>query len=343
MTTMRPVEVDRDGPVSANRPRRSSLLAATVAALATAIAATSLVGPLVLDLMRYRTSPTTLNQLLGSDAAALFVIAPLGLVAAVLVAQRRPAGALLATGVGAFALYTYAQVIIGQEYLRLPGNVERFFPLLLTVFLLAEATVVLAWRTVPTPLPAPPRRVERVAGAALLAVAVFLVLGLHLRPMLLAWTDPASLAEYASSPTPFWLVKLMDLGIVVPLATATGLGLLRRAPWARRLAYPLLTAYTLLGVSVTAMGVLMNLHADPDASLGLTAGFAGFTAVFAILTGALYRPLLSGRTGVRPPGPNVGEPAGDSALPDRSAAASAGSTSLRRRHEPISGTGTRRS
>ena len=84
-----------------------------------------------------------------------------------------------------YLLYTFAQVIIGQEYLRLPGNVERFFPLLLAVFILAEAALVLAWRA----LPPPPRltpRVRRVSGWALIAVAVFLVLGLHLRSAILA-------------------------------------------------------------------------------------------------------------------------------------------------------------
>jgi hypothetical protein len=38
----------------------------------------SLLGPLMLGLIRYRTSPTTLNQLLGSAAAALIVVAPPG-------------------------------------------------------------------------------------------------------------------------------------------------------------------------------------------------------------------------------------------------------------------------
>jgi hypothetical protein len=57
----------------------------------------------------------------------------------------------------------------------------------------------------------------------------------------------------------------------------------------------LLTAYALLGVSVTAMGVVMNVRADPDASLGLTAGFLVFTAVFAGLAAALYRPLFARR------------------------------------------------
>jgi hypothetical protein len=293
MTLRTSPAVRRDPPPSTGRG--PALPAAAVAALGAAIALTSVLGPLLLGLIRYRTSPTTLNQLLGSDAAALVAVAPLALAAAVLVTRRHPAGALLAVGVGAFALYTYAQVVIGQEYLRLPGNVERYFPLLLGVFLLGEAVVVLGWRLVPAGLPVPSRRLERVAGGVLLAVAVFLVFGQHLRPMLLAWSDPASMTEYASSPTPFWLVKLMDLGIVVPIATATGVGLLRGAAWARRLAYPLLTAYTLLGVSVTAMGVVMNLHADPDASVALTAGFGLFTVAFAVLTAALYRPLFARR------------------------------------------------
>lgn len=299
-----PSSVRRGSPIPAGGQHRRALLATVVTALGAGIALASLLGPLTLDLMRYRTSPTTLNQLLGSDAAALFVVAPLAVVAAVLVLRGQAAGALLATGIGVFALYTYAQVIIGQEYLRLAGNVERYFPLLLSVFVLAEATVVLAWRTVPAILPPISRRRRRTAGGALIAVAVFLVLGQHLRPMLVAWSDPTSLTEYASSPTPFWLVKLMDLGIVVPAAVTTGIGLLRRAAWAQRMAYPLLTAFALLGASVTAVGVVMNRHADPDASAVLTAGFAVFAAVFAALAAALYRPLLAAHVdpGHDPPG-----------------------------------------
>jgi hypothetical protein len=42
--------------------------------------------------------------------------------------------------------------------------------------------------------------------------------------------------------------------------------------------------------------VVMTLHADPDASLGMAAGFIGFAAVFATITVALYRPLFAGVT-----------------------------------------------
>jgi hypothetical protein len=257
--------------------------------LAAVMTSASVLGPLVLGAMTYRTSPTTLNQLRGSDAAALLVVAPVSVVAAWLTARRRLAGPLLASGVGVFGMYTYAQVVIGQEYLREPGNVERFFPLLLAAFVLAGAVVVTAWRTVPAELPPLGRRLRRGTGVLLLAVAAFLVLGLHLPTMVTAWTDPASMTEYASSPTPFWMVKLMDLGIVVPSAVAIGVGLLRGTPWAARLAYPLLTGYTLLSWSVTAMAVVMLVENDPDAAPGLAAGFAVFAVGLTAVSAALCR------------------------------------------------------
>ncbi|MFG1847042.1 hypothetical protein [Micromonospora carbonacea] len=271
------------------------LLAAALTALAATMATSSLLGPLGAGLMRYRTSPTTLHQLVGGDAAALFVVTPLAVAAAVLAGRRHPVAPPLAAGIAGYALYTYAQVVIGQEYLRLPGNVERFFPLLLAAFLLAEATLVLAWRALSPHPPAPSRQLARAAGGTLLGAAAFLLLGLHLPTMVTAWTDPASMIEYASSPTPFWTVKLMDLGIVVPAAVAVGLGVLRGAAWARRMAYPLLTWLTCLGASVTAMAVVMLADGDPDASPMLAAGFAAVTVTLAGLTVAFGRPLAARR------------------------------------------------
>jgi hypothetical protein len=84
----------------------------------------------------------------------------------------------------------------------------------------------------------------------------------------------------------------MDLGIVVPAALATGIGLWRGAAWARTPMYAIIGAYTLLGASVTGMGVTMYLNDDPDASLAVTAAFAAFTLAFAALAFAVYRPLF---------------------------------------------------
>ncbi|MFN8195284.1 MAG: hypothetical protein U0R80_13490 [Nocardioidaceae bacterium] len=271
--------------------RRTDLLAPLLVAQAAGLTLATLLGPLVLDRVRYRTSATTLNQLLGADAATLAVVVPLALVAAWLVGHGHPAGGPLATGVGGYTVYTYAQLVIGQEYLRLPGNVERFFPLYLVVFVVAEAVTVLGCRRMPATI-ALPARTRRLAGWVLVGVAAFLVIGLHLRTMLTAWSDPRSMTEYASAPTPFWMVKLMDLGIVVPLALVAGIGLLRGSLAAARLAYPILSAYVCLAASVTAMALVMLVHDDPDASWGLALGFGFFAVALAGVVVTAYRPLF---------------------------------------------------
>jgi hypothetical protein len=288
------------GLVSGSRRRQRTMdraLALVLVALGAGMAAASLMGPLAFGFMEYRTSETTVNQLVGSDAAALFVVFPATILSALLVFRGQPAGPLLGSGIGVYAIYTYAQVIIGQEYLRLPGNVEYWFPLLLAVFILAEAAVVLSLAAIPRDLPAPSPSVRKTAGISLLAVAVFLVVGQHLRSLLAAWTDPAALTEYSSSPTPFWMVKLMDLGIIVPAAIASGVGLLLGARWALKIMYPLLTGYAFLAASVASMAVVMYVKGDPDASLTLMAAFLAFALLFAGLALMIYRPFFPGTAG----------------------------------------------
>lgn len=272
-------------------------LAIVLLALGLGMAVSSLMGPLGFGFMQYRTSETTVNQLVGSDAAALFVVFPATIAASVLVLRGNPGGPLLGSGIGVYAIYTYAQVVIGQEYLRLPGNVEYWFPLLLAVFILAEAAVVLSLAAGPRDLPQPSQGVRKTAAVSLLVVAAFLVVGQHLRPLLAAWSNPSSLTEYSSSPTPFWMVKLMDLGIIVPAAVASGIGLLLGAQWALKIMYPLLTGYAFLAASVASMAVVMYVKADPDASLPLMAAFLVFALLFAGLALMIYRPFFPSQAG----------------------------------------------
>ncbi len=83
--------------------------------------------------------------------------------------------------------------------------------------------------------------------------------------------------------------------MVVPAATALGIGLLRHRSWARTPAAALLGGYALLGASVTAMAVLMLRAGDPDASVGLAAGMGVLTAALGGYAVTLVRPLFGHR------------------------------------------------
>lgn len=268
-------------------------LTGALVAMAAGITAAVVLGPLLAGTLVYRTSDTTLNQIIGGDLAALAVVVPVTLVAAVLVARGHRAGPVVALAPGVWALYMYAQLVMGQEYLDLPGNNERFFPLLLALFVLGGVVVALAWRSVAsTALPPISHRLARTTGITLLVVAAFLALGLHLPSLLEALGEEPTAVEYVSSPTAFWVVKLMDLGIVVPAAVAIGIGLLRRSDTAQRASYAILGGYSLLAAAVAGMAIVMYANGDPDGSVVNVAAFSTFAVVIGGITVALYRPLL---------------------------------------------------
>jgi hypothetical protein len=314
-----------DGPPTDDGRRTLALGFVALAALITTYVA---LGPLLSERIRFSTSASGLNQIRGGDLAALCVVVPACLAVAWLIRRGHPAGPVLGLAPATFAMYTYSQLALGNEYLDRPGNLERWFLLLLALFVLAAALAVTCWATSPaSSLPPTSRRLERGSGVLLLVMAFFVVVGLHLPSFVDALRSPAEGAAYLATPNTFWVVKFYDLGIVVPAAVAVGVGLLRRRAWARKPAYAILGGYVLLAWSVAGMTWTMAANDDPDASLVISlvmTALAGAGTVFAFF---LYRPLFDWNT-------DAAQPLGDTSVPaqvsgDRQPAAPASSPSAR--------------
>lgn len=269
------------------------MLAGGLACLGGLIVVYALLGPLVLDLIHFRTSAAGLNQIRGGDLAALVVVAPTCLAVAWLAWRGHRAAPVLALAPAMFAMYTYSQLILANEYLHQPGNVERFFPLLLALFILAAALVLRCWGLVrPEQLPSSTRRLQRGSGILLVVMAAYVVLGIHLPNLIDALRDPPTGTQYLAMPATFWVVKFYDLGIVAPAALTVGIGLLRRQLWARKPAYAILGGYVLLGWSVAGMAWTMLINGDPDASLAQSLSMTGLAGAGAVFAYFLYRPLF---------------------------------------------------
>jgi hypothetical protein len=121
--------------------------------------------------------------------------------------------------------------------------------------------------------------------------ALFLVLGLHLPTLLAVWGSSPT-EEYLADPGLFWIVKLMDLGIIVPVMAGVAIGLARGRPWAHKAKYAVVGWFALLGSSVAGMAIVMQLTGAPGASVGLVFGFGLIAIAGLALAFALYRPLL---------------------------------------------------
>jgi hypothetical protein len=116
------------------------------------------------------------------------------------------------------------------------------------------------------------------------------------------WGTPP--VEYVDAPAAFWTVKLMDLGVIVPVAVATGVGLLRGSRAALKGAYGMSGVLALIGASVTAMAIVMEVSADAASQPVMIPGFGVITAAFTLLA---VRLAASARSSAQAP-PTAGPP-----------------------------------
>ena len=272
----------RGGPIEA----QGGVTPLALALLAAVLGANVVLGPLGLGTLQWRVSANGLNQTYGADGASLALVVPAALVAAWLWWRGHRLAAPLSLGVGLASLYYAIAEVLGGDYMRYPGNNERFFLLFLVLIILGWTTAARAWAALDPVPPAPPPWLARGLGLVLLLAGGLIGL---------AWTAqlvPISLTgavgpEYLDSPSAFWTIRIVDLGFIVPLALWTGVGLWRRRATATRLAYGLASFLTLQGAAVLAMGVVMLARQDPTASPLLVYALAPLCLALALCTGRL--------------------------------------------------------
>lgn len=273
--------------------KRSLLPGVGSIALGAGIAVSAVLGPLVLDVVTFRTSANIENQFAGGEAVSLVVVAPVAITAGVLWLRGHRLAAPLALGPAIYAVYTYTTVIVGQEYARYDGNVESFFPLYAALVASGAAIAACAWaRLNKAAPPVPPQDLRRTVAGIFIGVGGFFAL---------AWAQQIRLvlsgsatAEYAEAPTLFWTIKLLDFGFLIPALIATGVGLVRQHPMAIRAAYGLAPFTTCLAGSIAGMAIVMQVKDDPSAEFEMLAVAAPATIGLALVTHRLLRSYLRG-------------------------------------------------
>ena len=253
-----------------------------------------MLGPLVLKVVKLRTSEAIERQFVGGELVSLTFVAPVSVAAGILWLRGHRLAPVLALAPALYAVYTYTTVVIGEEYARYPGNVEQFFPLYAGLVAGGAAIAVSAWpRLRDTPVPVPSPGLRRALAATFIGLGGFFALAWVAQIRLVLTGHPP--IEYQEGPTLFWLIKLLDFGFLIPALVATGVGLLRAHPTAIRAAYGLAGFATCLAASIAGMGIVMLATDDPSAEPMMLAVLIPATAGLATLTVRLLWSYLAGR------------------------------------------------
>lgn len=261
--------------------------------LAAGLAANSLLGPLVTEVIEYRFSETLINQGIGLDVVAMFGAVPAAILAAILVHRGHPAGRVLAFIPTTFAVYMAPQYVVGPEYLDLPGNNEQFFLFHLELFVLAIIGLLLAWNSIDRDTLRPATRTSDFRRSwVMFGVVAFIGIGRWLPALVDLTSGDPTIADFLENPTSFLLIGMLDLGVVTPAGIAAGIALRRGATWARKAAYAVIGWFALVPAAVAAIAIVMQINDDAFASIGLTALFSIAAIVFTAGAVLLYRPMF---------------------------------------------------
>lgn len=256
--------------------------------LAGSLLANSVLGPLVLGVVRYPVSDTLANQLLGLELVTLVVVVPWAALAGVAGLMGARSAPLFGFAPSAYAAYMLVQYILGPEY-------DHYSVVVLgqlLTFVLAAGLMVWSWAlSAYVPVPRRDSRDQRRAGLVMFALATFVALR-YAGAVGGSFAGAGIGAEFAEERTFYWSIFLLDLGIVVPCTVAAGCALVSGAAGGWRAHYAVIGWFALVPPSVTAMAVVMLLRDDPHASVPTTLLLGAASVVFGSFAWHTFRTLL---------------------------------------------------
>lgn len=225
-------------------------------------------------------------QAKANDLVVLAIGLPLLVVSTWLAFRGSLRGQLLLTGTLGFFLYTYISMAFMAAFNALFLVYTALYSLSLFAFVLSMMSFDL--ETLPGKFS---ERLPRgwIAGVLFL-IGGFLLLAWLGRILPPIFKDQVPYLENATT----MVIQAMDLGLIVPLATLSGILLLRRIAWGYLLAAVALMKGMTMGVAVSAMGINMILQGSPKGTEGL--GIFLFITVLMLIMAVILLKNVKGDT-----------------------------------------------
>ncbi|MFX0056084.1 MAG: hypothetical protein ACFFAX_16305 [Promethearchaeota archaeon] len=248
-------------------------------------------GPLGFGVMEHRTSQSAIYQTMGQDLVGLLLMAPLLFIGGLLHLMQREGSKYFLILTPITLIYTGLSYGIGQEWSNVAysGNIENYFGLFLMLIIggliLGTSSLSMFGDEDASEFN---RRSLYIYVGLMAIFLLFFAMMWSSEVFEVLETGNTSSGSYASTPTVFWVIRYLDLGITIPLGYMA-LYLLITRP---KKAYPIILLFfgffITMGTAVNAMAIVQVLSGDPEVAGAAAAGLV----IFPILGVLSYAGLL---------------------------------------------------
>jgi hypothetical protein len=239
----------------------------------------AILGPLGTEMMVHRSSQSAVYQTMGQDLVGMLLMAPLLFAGGILHIAKRDVSKYFLILTPITLLYTGLSYGIGQEWSNTlyPGNIENYFGLFLMLIiggLILGASSLSQFTEKDAP--------EFNTKGLYIYVGLMSVFLLFFAMM---WSSDVfeviatgnnSSGSYAETPTVFWVIRYLDLGITIPLGYMALYLLITRPKQAYSIILLFFGFFITMGTAVNAMALVQVLSGDPQVAGAAASGIVIF-------------------------------------------------------------------
>jgi hypothetical protein len=188
-----------------------------------AIAAVSILGPLVLSIIRYRWSDYSILIVMGQDLIHLVLVVPICIIGGILRLIGNARSKYLLIAIGPYLIYQFLLLAIAPEwahpdYSTQNPTSQNYFWLYIIIatgglFIMLDSLSQFAQQKAP-------ELSRKLVNAIFIYIIVFAVIlaTIWITQIAKVLAAGSAVKAYYRSPTVFWWIRIFDLSIVIPLA-----------------------------------------------------------------------------------------------------------------------------
>ncbi|MBN1215428.1 MAG: hypothetical protein JXA99_08280 [Candidatus Lokiarchaeota archaeon] len=231
----------------------------------------SILGPMFLNVIIYRTSDSNKFQVMGQDLWTLIGIAPLILISGIGFIYKKKFPKYFLVGTGTYQVYTYLSYILGAEYALYSGNNEFCFFIFIFLVITGYLNTIMGIKEIKkeTISSLDPKKSKIIALIILILGIVFGFLWISEVIEVLITGDVINYpGMYKDAPNGYWTIRSFDLVWSIPIMFYSAYLLITRPKTCYNTVLIFMSFGSYYISAVLFMGIAEFVKGDPNASIG---------------------------------------------------------------------------